>query len=317
MRRSRGAAPLGVRRPLAALLSLGLIAATGGDSVPIREARWIMPNAQLEQLSIRAEPCLGDTAEDILYGVVAFKDPLLLGGQAARAGISCASCHRGGRGNTAFVFPGVSGMPGTADVTSSLFSSHRGDGTSNPVPIPDLTFDPPKVSRSEPGVLENFIRGLIVEEFDGAEPPKRLVVSLANYIRALDPKACEPSQPWQVEHDIATFDAASLAIGDALGDGDRDAAIAMMRGARSALGQIAERFIGSDAALAALKRLDSTLGRRQRDLQNGGDLEAMTLQLGDHWQESLNLGEQLSRLQSQSLYNRDRLAAALSATRTP
>nr|QQZ49991.1 hypothetical protein JKL49_25640 [Phenylobacterium glaciei] len=61
------------------------------------------------------------------------------GGQAARAGVACETCHRSGRSNPDFLFPGVSGPPGSADVTSSLFSSHRGDGIDDPVPIPDLS----------------------------------------------------------------------------------------------------------------------------------------------------------------------------------
>lgn len=306
-----------IRRPLAALLSLGLIGATGGDSVPIREARWIAPEARLEMLSIRSKPCLGEATEDILYGVVAFEDPLLLGGQAARAGISCASCHRGGRGNPAFVFPGVSGTPGTADVTSSLFSSHRGDGIANSVPIPDLTFDLPKVSRTEPGKLEAFIRDLIVQEFDGPEPPPRLLKSVANFVRAFDRRACETSRTWQVEHDIATLDAAALALGDALSEGDRDAAIAMLRGARSTLGKIAERFAGNEAPLVALARADSRLATLQHNLQSGENLEAAASTLGAMWQDHLELGELLTQGQSNSLYNPARLKAALSETRTP
>ncbi|MGF7473737.1 hypothetical protein WFJ45_23635, partial [Salmonella enterica subsp. enterica serovar Minnesota] len=78
-------------------------------------------------------PPLNDSAR---IGRAAFNSPLLLGGQAARAGLSCASCHRNGRGNPDFHFPGISGAPGTADVTASLLSSHRGDGQFNPKPIP-------------------------------------------------------------------------------------------------------------------------------------------------------------------------------------
>ena len=55
-------------------------------------------------------------------GALLFESPTLLGGQAAKAGLSCAACHRNGRGNPVFVFPGISGPPGTADVTHGLFS---------------------------------------------------------------------------------------------------------------------------------------------------------------------------------------------------
>ena len=51
-------------------------------------------------------------------------------------------------------------------------------------PIPDLT-KPGKVSRDNAGELEKFVRGLIVEEFNGIEPPENAVKAISVYIRAL------------------------------------------------------------------------------------------------------------------------------------
>jgi hypothetical protein len=308
---------LGVRRPLAAFLSFGLIAATGGDSVPIRDARWITPEARLEQLTTYVPPCSGRAKANPLYGAVAFHDPLLLGGQAARAGISCASCHRGGRGNTAFVFPGISGAPGTADVTSSIFSSHRGDFIVNPVAIPDLTFDQPKISRTEPGVLEAFIKGQIVEEFDGAEPPAELVASMAAFIRGLDPTKCEQVEQLRVEHDFGAY---ALAIGAsriAMAEGDRDTAIAMLRAARSRLGTIAERYPGDTAAQSFLNIASTKIATHQQQLRDGASLDTVSAELLKHWSVIGTWASPLLDTAQGSLYNRERLAAALSATRTP
>ena len=92
-----------------------------------------------------------------------------------------------------FHFPGISGAPGTADVTASLMSSHRGDGIFNPRPIPDLAGDPArlKVSRDPRREdLKRFIHGLVTQEFDGPEPSAAVLDGLTNYVRSLSARAC-------------------------------------------------------------------------------------------------------------------------------
>ena len=161
-----------------------------GSKPALSAMAWLDQEGQLEALT--SAPGIGfritaetlDHTDQMLAGQIAFHTPTLLGGQAAKAGISCASCHVNGRDNPHFSFPGVSGAPGTADVTHSFFSSHRGDGQFNPVLIPDLA-KPGKISRDREGELEQFMRGLIVEEFDGAEPDHAVLDTLAVYVRAL------------------------------------------------------------------------------------------------------------------------------------
>jgi hypothetical protein len=194
----------------------------------------------------------------VAIGRIAFRTPLLLGGQAARAGMSCATCHVNGRGNPAFLFPGLSGAPGTADVTASLMSSHRGDGIFNPKPIPDLAGPAAKlkVSRTAPGALETFIHGLVAEEFDGPEPPPEVLAALAAYVRVLDPAACRGGE-------------APLRLSDRLGEIDSAIALArtsegetrrlLLAAARSTLGAIDERFAGLDADRALLRAADADL----------------------------------------------------------
>ena len=168
---------------------------------PIRAARWIAPGADKARLlSEKPSECLAkaqtpELAYQVEIGRAAFNTPLLLGGQASRAGLQCESCHRGGRTNPQFFFPHVSGKPGTADVTTSVFSSHRGDGIDNPKPIPDLSGPRAllKVSRDpKKPDLRNFIHGLVTQEFDGAEPPPAVMDGLAAYVRSLTPEACPP-----------------------------------------------------------------------------------------------------------------------------
>ena len=215
--------------------------------------RWLPPGSDAADLLTRrppeclAEPRAPDEAYKVELGRAAFRAPLLLGGQTARAGIACETCHQNGRSNPNFDFPGLSGAPGTADVTSSLMSSHRGDDIDNPRPIPDLGGPRAalKVSRGrESRDLERFIDGLITQEFDGREPPPAVLDGLAAYVRALTPDACagKPSEALRVEDAVADARRAVRAAMAALAAGDAPAAVVMIEAARSQLGLIAERY---------------------------------------------------------------------------
>ena len=254
--------------------------ASSPPAPPLREIRWIAadtPRADMIRLLTRrpadclASPTDAALADQIAAGRAMFSAPLLLGGQAARAGVSCAACHVGGRGNPHFVFPGVSGAPGTADVTSSLFSTRRGDGIANPRPIPDLAADPPKISRDPASpALRTFLRGLIVEEFDGLEPPPRILDSLAAYVRALR-STCgiapnSATVPRSAAGDAADAVAAVVAARIALAANDPAAAHLLLSAARSTLGRIDERFAGQPAITRLLLRRDGELRRLQADL---------------------------------------------------
>lgn len=316
-------------RPLAAFLrclglrGLGLIffacaAASASAPLPIREASWLAPGMRLHLLTTRPEECIPDESSDIVslvYGSVAFRDPMVLGGQAARAGLSCMSCHRGGRSNPGFHFPGVSAAPGTADVTSSLLSSHRGDGVFNPKPIPDLTFDTPKVSRVDERGLEKFIRGLIVEEFDGPPPSPAILRGLATYVRALDPKAC-PSRgdaKYGLANVLADYFVALGAAQTALADHDPATAITMLEAARTMLGGIDARYQapGLEAPRATLDAASVALASLQQSLRDGGDMQAVADTLQIRWAGTRRWADPLIQTEGQSLYNPKLLKAAL------
>lgn len=241
-----------------ALASLGVAAA--GDAPTLPELRWLAPDRAVVLATEPAE-CLARTDDAVEVGRAAFRSPLLLGGQAARAGVACESCHRNGRGNPDFLFPGVSGAAGTADVTSSLFSSHRGNGVADPVPIPDLAgpASTRKVSRT-PGdpALRAFIRALVVEEFDGAEPPPAVLSGLAAYVRALE--ACPaPDAPVRAELFISDAERAVRAARRALQAGDRPTALVMISAARARLGRVADRYDGLPRSRAGLAKADRNL----------------------------------------------------------
>ncbi|MHB8529503.1 MAG: hypothetical protein ACYC8V_08360 [Caulobacteraceae bacterium] len=266
----------------AGLAAAGLAAASLPGAPPLRAMRWLVPGADAARLLTRRKPeCLnapaeGETAYEVELGRAAFRSPLTLGGQAARAGVACETCHQNGRTNPDFDFPGLSGAPGTADVTSFLFSSHRGDHIDDPRPIPDLGGPKAalKVSQVQAsGELEHFIDGLITEEFEGPEPPLAVLQGLAAYVRALGPEACpavaiEPLRARSAIEDSRRAVRAALA---ALAHGDPASAGVMVEAARAQLGLLAERYPASATprARAALRIADLDLAADLDDLRVG------------------------------------------------
>ena len=191
-------------------------------------------------------------------GQALFNAPDLLGGQASRASISCASCHSNGRRNADFFLAGISGEPGSADVSSSFFSLARSDAKFDPKPIPDLAL-PGKINRN-PGsrALEMFIRGLIVEEFSGAEPSAAQLTALASYVRAIKGCAAGPSEPRRLANDLALL---RISIGGAqllLDRGDVKGGRVLIKAARFRLGLIDERMTGPSNKSVRASLLDAS-----------------------------------------------------------
>jgi hypothetical protein len=244
---------------------------------PLKAMRWLAPSADASlALTRRPTECLAvpkdaERAYLVELGRAAFRTPLLLGGQAARAGIDCETCHRGARTNPDFDFPGISGAPGTADVTTSVLSSHRGDGIDNPKPIPDLAGPKAalKVSQDpDKAALEAFIHGIVTQEFDGDEPPPAVLKGLAAYVRALSPAACPSaaSEPVTAAADLAVARRSVEAAIAALDHADGAAAALMIEAARSQLGEVDERFEGAaPAAVQTLRRQAADLAAAESD----------------------------------------------------
>jgi hypothetical protein len=289
--------------PLALLLG----AAADGLRPPVREARWLAPGAVYKGLAREPSECFARPADPAErrraeIGRVAFRTPLLLGGQAARAGLSCAGCHRNGRGNPDFLFPGLSGAPGTADVTASLMSSHRGDGRFNPRPIPDLGGPRRALKVSQDRrerALEGFIRGLVVEEFDGPEPPSAVLDGLAAYVRALRPDACGRG-----ERRVSLASRLAL-VDDAVGLAATEAGETrrlLLAAARSQLGEVDERFAitGGESARTVLREAD----RELRKLRSGETDMGAWRRRWPAWKRHL------LRLEPASLFDSKRLRAA-------
>lgn len=308
-----------------ALLIAALIAALPVRAAPLPlppEARWTAAEtveAKAKALTYAPQECLAPQTEpsafrslEVEVGRAAFRTPALLGGQAARAGLSCASCHENGRGNPNFHVRGLSGAPGTADITSSLFSKVRGDATFNPVPIPDLAgpVSARKIDRDpKAGALEPFLRGLIVEEFDGPPPPAFVLRGLAAYIREIDPAGCtEGPRRRRVEDDLTD---AQRAVTLANAAPDVETAALMIAAARSALGRAHARMPGEalKGIRARLEAADIEIAAARPKLLQDRQAAGAALTMWLNGFESLHGVAQ--RAEPQSLYNERRMRAAL------
>ena len=255
--------------PAALLLLAG---AADQPQLPIREARWLRTPDMVADLTTLPPECVAWPADpsqrlSVAVGRALFRSPLLLGGQAARAGLSCASCHRNGRTNPHFHFPGISGEAGTADVTASIMSEHRGDGIFNPKPIPDLGGDPAKLKVKGTPKLRDFVHGLITQEFDGPEPSRAALSAVVAYVEALNPAACksQTTRPATLVSRLGEVDSAVDLAAGAYARGDLATGRALLSAARSTLGSIDEHFqvAGMEAARGALRAADAELFRLQ------------------------------------------------------
>jgi hypothetical protein len=282
--------------------------------------RWLAPGADASVvLTRRPTECLATLADAqnaylVELGRAAFRTPLLLGGQAARAGVRCETCHLNGRNNPDFDFPGISGAPGTADVTTSVLSSHRGDGIDNPKPIPDLSGPKAalKVSQdpSSPA-LESFIHGIVTEEFDGDEPPEAVLKGLAAYVRALSPGACpaDATEPMTVARTLTDVRRTLQAALASLDHNDGPSAALMVEAARSQLGDIDERYAGEALGpqRAALERAGADLAAAESDARRAAPSARadITIWLADEpaWSQAVLAAEPASLFSPRQLAN--------------
>lgn len=286
----------------------------------LRALRWIAPGADkvraltTEPVSCRNpykpmsltgykdEPASFVSTLDI--GQLAFESPALLGGAAARMGLSCSSCHLSGRDNADFFVEGVSGAPGTADVTNSLFSKTRGNGAFDPMPIPDIAARDGKQIRDRLSPeFEAKVHGLIVDEFDGREPGEEIFREVVSYMDGLVPCA-DPGarQPLTASRDMTAARRAFLIAGHMSAPDDQRL---MARAARERLERLNERFIAAGQAdvRAALHDASQQIATwiDAPDAANAARVEA-----------ALTLAEtRVTREASRSLYAPEILRAAL------
>ena len=228
-----------------ALAALVLLGAAGPSSPPpllLREQAWTAPDADLAYaLTHGPGECLARRDSPAEIGRALFRSPALLGGPAARVGLSCHACHSNGRVNTHFLLLELSDRAGHADVTSAWASKTRGDGVDNPIAIPDLAGASTRAGfgRAREPSLEIFVRGVIEEEFQGAPPPAQAFDGLIAYLRALNADAC-PVGDARIDLSAAADDV-RRALGAARAADAPSASLALLA-TQDALGRIAERL---------------------------------------------------------------------------
>lgn len=161
-----------------ALLAAGFVvlvgAAPAGTTQIVRAQAWTAPGPSLaHDLTHAPGECVARRSIEVEAGRALFRSPGLLGGPAARAGLSCQACHTNGRVNDKFFLAELTDRVGAADATSEWASKVRGDGVMNPRDIPDLVGvgDRATLGQARDPSLEHFVFGVISEEFQGDPPP--------------------------------------------------------------------------------------------------------------------------------------------------
>ena len=248
--------------------------ASASDAREPSEFAWFKSNAAIaEGFSQPYTECVKDPSTfELRLGRLAFNSPRLLGGQAARMKLSCASCHPSGRANEHFFIEQISSTPGTADISHSFLSSAGGDGISNPKVIPDL------VNRSGAHIRDRqtddfalFIHRLIEVEFDGRKPPQAIFNALLTYLQSTDQNYCSSAESVSGLHQRVTLlrEAVGLVkdmINLQVNDEELRFAISSTR---SQLEYLYEIY-----GLAPNKQLDQTLIKLSRDLDEILKLES-------------------------------------------
>jgi hypothetical protein len=287
----------------------------------IAALRWIAKESDpVAFLTLQPVECIRPTSDPALahkrdLGRVAFDSPALLGGAAGRKGLACGSCHLNGRGNADLFIEGVSDRPGTADVTSSLFSKTRGDGAFNPKPIPDIAAKDGKQIKDRGGAeFRVKVHGLVVDEFDGQEPPAQVFEDLLVYLDALDIAACpNPDARIQLtpQRDL---DAVAAALAGSRAASVPAEAEFWIRAARRRQEKIDERYLAPDLApaRARIAQVSAALGA-EADAIHAGKPPSPPI-TADDWAalvKTINDGE------PKSLYDPVVLKAGLAASTHP
>jgi hypothetical protein len=258
--------------------------ASAEDSpLPIDDLKWLDHEADLvAELTRLPAECIervedeSDPTRVILLelGRIAFRSPMLLGGLAARSGMSCDTCHPNGHARPTFFIEGVSGAPGSADVTAGIFSQSRDDGEFNPLPIPSLVDVGSKSSfgRMAPmNDLDDFLHAVIVDEFQGQVPSPNVKKGLLVYLNALRSSACPTPAAYEkidLERAIHNVESSLDVLEWALDAEDTASAVFVLIALKSALGRIYQRFPAEKSEREELVEVSRSLSRLRSTLAN-------------------------------------------------
>lgn len=244
------------------------------------EATWLATSEELHaELSSQPIECLNKVAYahntyQLTVGKAAFNTPSVLGGQAARMGISCNTCHRSGQTNPRFFIAGVSAQPGGLDVSHGFFSEVREDGIFNPVPIPSLLDARNKSvfgTQLPQYSLAAFVHGVIVDEFAGHEPAPQIMSALLAYISALDSSSCNSSAQIarNLQSDLNFVEQLAVALNTALVQQQAPVTQLLVTALQTRLHDIYLRYQGNNSLQSALEQASRELRNLERKSQQG------------------------------------------------
>jgi hypothetical protein len=233
--------------------------------------------------------------------------------------MSCDSCHRNGHDNPVFHFAGVSGDPGTADVTGFVFSTNRDDGRRNPVAIPtlvDAASAPPFGTILPAPDLRTFLHAAVVDEFQGEPPPQSVIEGLLAYIEGLRSAACPKRRSEAVSFETDSSDLLRTmdVVIETLEDDDLPGGLFALASLRAALERVYRRFPERVSAREELVGSSRALSRLRELLEEKRVSETISLLAA----ERLRLESVLSKLETQidiSFYAPSILRRALDSSR--
>jgi len=132
-----------------------------------------------------------DESETVLIalGDMGFDSPYIFGEPARSLQISCNTCHNKSITNPKFFIPGLSSSPGGMDVSNNFFAPHANNGHFDALDIPDLRgirFTAPYGRNGRFDSLREFVRNVIVNEFNGPEPDPVLMDGIIAYMLEFD-----------------------------------------------------------------------------------------------------------------------------------
>lgn len=293
---------------LAALMAaLAIGAAAPSAQIVLREQAW-MPGVAARALLEEPGECLAGRERQVEVGRALFRSPAILGGPAARAGLSCNACHSGGRRNARFLLPELTDRAGAADVTSEWASRVRGDGVANPLDIPDLSGVTRRTTfgHLRDSSLEHFVHGVVVDEFQGHEPSPEAMAALLAYMRALDEGECSRANA------AITLASAAEDVRRAVGAAsasEPETAKLVLLAAQDAMGRIVERL---PARRFARERLTFEALSRELGAMRSGDVTASMESALPGWRARFDATvARVARRERQTYFNERTLARAL------
>jgi hypothetical protein len=296
------------------LVAAALLAGAAAPAAPllVREQAWTAHSATLAyDLTHTPGECVDHVTSATEIGRALFRSPGMLGGPVARLGVSCNSCHSGARVNARFFIPELTDRIGAADTTSEWASKVRGDGVMNPRDIPDLAGIGVKQSfghLNDPS-LEHFVHSVIVDEFQGAEPPPQAFESIIAYLRAQNVRSCPPDAEAVTLRSAADDVRRAMA---AAATADDPTAHLVLLAAQDAMGRIVER-LPTETFAADRQRLEN-LSREIGALRDEPDIPAAMQGAAPGWQARFDAEiTRLSRRERRTYFNERTLRHALAA----